>query len=136
MRTLCAAIVVAILVGPAKAGHYRRQAANDTGSVRLQADQDAGRRLHAAQISNSRKGAFEASLTSIGNQLVAAWYDTRDGHPEIYMRLLDDRGRPAGPERRITHGADADHAYEPDVAAANTDIAIAWYEQNQTTKQY
>src|SRR4051812_33873138 len=130
MRIISAAIAIAALVGPAKAGHYRNDVALGIGSVRLQADQNF------RQISHSGKGAFEASLTPFGSQLAAAWYDTRDGHPEIYMRLLDDRGRPAGPERRITHGADADHAYEPDVATAGNDITIAWYEQNQATKHY
>src|SRR5262249_55659742 len=88
------------------------------------------------QISHSGSGAFEASLTPVGTHLVAAWYDTRDGHPEIYLRVLDDRGRPAGPERRITRGAATDFAYEPDVAALQNDLAVAWYERNTATNTY
>ncbi len=88
------------------------------------------------QISNSTHGAYEASLTAVGNKLVASWYDTRDGHPEIYMRVLDDRGRPAGPERRVTRGAPNEFEYEPDVAAVRNDVAMAWYERNTTTNTY
>src|SRR4029077_20551761 len=80
------------------------------------------------QISQSGRGAFEASLTAIGNQLVTAWYDTRDGHPEIYIRVLDERGRPAGVEHRVTHGTD--FAYEPDIAALRGTVAVAWYERS------
>ena len=80
------------------------------------------------QISQSGRGAFEASLTAVGNQLVTAWYHTRDGHPEIYIRVLDDRGRPAGVEHRVTHGTD--FAYEPDIAALRGNVAVAWYERS------
>ena len=59
---------------------------------------------------------------------MTAWYDTRDGHPEIYIRVLDDRGRPAGVEHRVTHGTD--FAYEPDIAALRDNVAIAWYERS------
>jgi hypothetical protein len=83
------------------------------------------------QISKSGKGAYEASLTVSGKQLAAAWYDTRDGHPEIYFRILDASGRPDGPERRVTNGTD--FAYEPDIAALDDAFAIAWYEKNPAT---
>lgn len=106
MRIIAAALALIAVVGPAKAGHYNTE---------------------VRQISQSGKGAYEASLTSIGNQLIASWYDTRDGHPEIYMRVLDEHGRPAGAEHRVTHGTDL--AYEPDVAALRNNVAIAWYER-------
>ena len=83
------------------------------------------------QISESGKGAFEASLAVSGKQLAAAWYDTRDGHAEIYFRMLDALGRPAGPERRVTYGTD--FAYEPDIDALDDTLAIAWYERNPAT---
>ncbi len=86
------------------------------------------------QVSHSGYGAYEASLTAVGRHLVASWYDTRDGHPEIYFRLMDERGAPLGDEHRLTNGAD--FAYEPDVAALGADVAVAWYEQNAATSRY
>ena len=44
--------------------------------------------------------------------MAIAWYDTRDGHPEIYARVVDTRGVPAGPEIRLnefTPGPDGAH---------------------------
>jgi len=81
-------------------------------------------------ISQSHFGAFEASLTASGHGFAAAWYDTRDGHPEIYMRLLDADGRPTGAERRLTNGRSA--AYEADIAALGQNLVVAWYERGST----
>jgi hypothetical protein len=38
----------------------------------------------------------------------------------------DERGEPAGPERRLTN--QADRAYEADIAANGDNLAVAWYE--------
>jgi hypothetical protein len=79
------------------------------------------------QLSASGAGAYEASLSATGNGFVAAWYDTRNGHAEIYARALAGDGAPRGPEIRLTTGADA--AYEADVAALENHFAVAWYER-------
>jgi hypothetical protein len=79
------------------------------------------------QVSHSGFGAYEASLTPLRDGYAVAWYDTRDGHPEIYARLLDQEGRAAGPERRLTRGKSA--AYEPDVAASGDTLVVGWYER-------
>ena len=123
MRIIAAAIALSI-VGPPEGGHYQSVGGGfqSVGSGRLQPA--------LTQISKSGKGAFEASFTPLGNQLVAAWYDTRDGNAEIYIRVLDGSGRPAGPERRITHGSATDFSYEPDVSTLGGDIVIAWYDVN------
>jgi len=78
------------------------------------------------QISETTAGAYEASLASTSAGFAIAWYDTRDGHPEIYMRNLDARGQPASSERRLTNGSAA--AYEADIAAGGDRRFIAWYE--------
>jgi len=82
-------------------------------------------------ITHSGRGAYEASLapdSGGGNAggFAVAWYDTRDGHPEIYSRLLDKQGEPIGPERRMTNGAD--RAYEAEIATIGDNLAVAWYE--------
>ena len=59
------------------------------------------------QVSHSGAGAYEAALATDEKGFAVAWYDTRDGNAEIYMRLLDDSGRPSGPERRLTETPDA-----------------------------
>jgi hypothetical protein len=85
------------------------------------------------RISESGFGAYEASLAPMGSGFVAAWYDTRHGHGEIYARALDAEGTPLGPELRLTHGPD--NAYEADVAAHGDTMVVAWYEQ-QTPRTY
>src|SRR5687768_15074317 len=82
------------------------------------------------QISASGKGAYEAALVASLRRdgFITAWYDTRDGNAEIYMRLLDENGRPAGPERRLTNGRE--ESYEPSIAQAGiNDVAVAWYDK-------
>ena len=44
------------------------------------------------QISDSGFGAYEASVSTWPDGLVVAWYDTRDGNAEVYVRLLDAAG--------------------------------------------
>ena len=46
------------------------------------------------EVSEPGGGAYEASLARLGDGWAVAWHDTRDGHPEIYARLLDVGGHP------------------------------------------
>ena len=91
-------------------------------STRL--DEASQNRPH--EITQSGRGAYEASLAAASGGFAVAWYDTRDGHPEIYSRLLDKRGEPTGPERRMTTGVD--RAYEAEIATIGDNLAVAWYE--------
>jgi hypothetical protein len=63
------------------------------------------------------------------NGFVAAWYDTRDGHGEIYARRLDAEGRAVAPERRLTTG-NVD-AYEADIAPLRDGFVVGWYEKSK-----
>jgi hypothetical protein len=72
-------------------------------------------------------GAHEASLAVLTDGYAVAWYDTRDGHPEIYARTLDSSGQPAGPARRLTVGTDA--AYEPALVSDGERLIVGWYEK-------
>ena len=47
----------------------------------------------AVQVSQSGAGAYEVALAGDDAGFAVAWYDTRDGNPEIYMRLLDESGK-------------------------------------------
>ena len=75
-------------------------------------------------------GAHEASLSVLTDGYAVAWYDTRDGHPEIYARTLDTSGQPAGPARRLTVGTDA--AYEADLVSDGERLIVGWYEKSDT----
>ena len=77
-------------------------------------------------ISARDGGAYEASLAPYHDGFVVAWHDTREGGAEIYIRFVDDRGAPDGPERRLTD--DPQRSFEPDVEVIGDDIAVAWYE--------
>lgn len=79
------------------------------------------------QISDSGFGAYEVSLAARSDELVVAWYDTRDGNAEVYVRSLDADGREAGPELRLT--ATPAESYEADIALISGGFAVAWYEK-------
>jgi len=84
----------------------------------------------ATQVSETPAGAFEASLATVHDGFVTAWYDTRHGRSEIYARHLSLDGTPIGPERRLTTG-DAD-AFEADVAPLRDGFAVGWYEKTKS----
>jgi len=80
------------------------------------------------QVSNSKHGAYEASMAVLRDGFAVAWYDDRNGNPEIYMRLLDANGHPRSREYRLTN--DPELSYEADISATpDGDLAIAWYER-------
>lgn len=85
------------------------------------------------QVSNSGKGAYEAALVQVGQGFAVAWYDTRDGRGEIYARMLDLSGRPAGPERRLTNSPE--NSYEASLARVGDEFVVAWYDQVSTGQQ-
>jgi len=82
----------------------------------------------AARISSSGSGAFEVALTRFGDGAAVAWYDTRDGNAEIYLRMVDRSVRPIGPEYRLT--TDEEQSYEASIAAAGDSLAVAWYDKD------
>lgn len=87
----------------------------------------------AVQVTQSGRGAYEASLAPSKDGFAVAWYDARHGHAEIYARLLDANGRPASREWRLTEGPNS--AYEPDLQGVGGSLAIAWYEQAPATRK-
>ena len=80
------------------------------------------------QISDSGFGAYEVSLAAWDDGLAVAWYETRDGNAEVYVRSLDASGRDAGPELRLT--TTAAQSYEADIVPLEGAFAIAWYEKS------
>jgi hypothetical protein len=85
------------------------------------------------QISNSGKGAYEAALVAFADGFAVAWYDTRHGSGEIYVRLLDANGEPTGPERRLTNGPE--DSYEASVDRLGDSLVVAWYDQSGKGQQ-
>jgi hypothetical protein len=85
------------------------------------------------QVSHSGKGAFETALAPLGDGFAVAWYDTRDGNGEIYMRLLDADGRLAGPERRLTTGPE--DSLEASIESFQGHLVVAWYDQSGQGQQ-
>ncbi|MBI3046832.1 MAG: hypothetical protein HYY76_00825 [Acidobacteria bacterium] len=80
------------------------------------------------QVTKTPASAHEPSLATFADGMAVAWYDTRHGHGEIYLRALDTDGRPVGPERRLTAGA-AD-AYEADIQPLVDGVVVGWYEKS------
>ncbi len=79
------------------------------------------------QVSESGFGAFEADLAAVDeNTLAVAWYDTRHGQGEVYLRLINDSLAVLSPELRLTNTPT--ESYEPDVVAHHGDLALTWYE--------
>jgi hypothetical protein len=85
------------------------------------------------KISNSGKGALEPAMTTVRDGFAVGWYDTREGTGDIYIRLLDADGHPAGPERRLTN--DPESSYEVSLAQLGDDLVVAWYDQGMGGQQ-
>ena len=68
------------------------------------------------------------SLAVWNDGLAVAWYDTRDGNAEVYVRSLDGDGRETGAELRLT--TTAAESYEADITPLPDRFAVAWYEKD------
>jgi hypothetical protein len=85
------------------------------------------------QISQSGKGAFDASVIPTGDGFAVAWHDTRDGNQEIYLRLLNAMGEPVGQEHRLT--SSPERSDDADIQPARDNFAVAWSEEADGRRQ-
>ena len=98
-------------------------------SVLLLSGCDGPRPVQISEISEGTGGAYEASLARFGDGWAVAWHDTRDGHPEIYARLLDGDGHPTGSPLRLTNTQA--FSYEPQIVSAGAgELVVAWYAES------
>lgn len=78
------------------------------------------------------RGPSDAKLASSGARLLVAWTDLRDGHPDVYGRVVDTAAAPAtrlGPEHRInTDGASANQT-QTAIASASDRGAAVWVDE-------
>jgi hypothetical protein len=74
--------------------------------------------------------AYELSLATDGHHLVAAWNGGESGNA-IWIRLIDDAGKPTGTSIPLTDGKR--DAYEPDIQLLEGDLLVAWYEKDAAT---
>ena len=84
-------------------------------------------------VTTAKAIAFEPSLATFRDGFAVAWYDTRDGHGELYQQALDADGRLRGTEVRLTTGMP--EAFEPDIQAVEgtqegDGFVIGWYEKS------
>ena len=69
-------------------------------------------------------------MRAVDDGFIVAWHDHRDGNAEIYARVLDERGRPRGPSRRLTHTETLSFEAHLDVVDGDQgDLIVAWYER-------
>jgi hypothetical protein len=61
-----------------------------------------------------------------GNTIHVAWYDTREGNPEIYYNQSTDGGATWGADTRLTSAAG--NSYTPCIAVNGAVIHIAWHD--------
>lgn len=77
-------------------------------------------------VSLDDRGAYEVALATNGDTLAAAWYDTRDGYAQIFVRLVGGAGAPSA-EMQLTRGKR--YAYEPSLQLTPDRLLVAWYDK-------
>ena len=68
-----------------------------------------------------------------GNDVYAAWVDTRDDNEEEYLKRSTDGGRSWGPDTRMTHNAA--NSWAPSIAVSGRTVHFAWFDQKDSPAQ-
>jgi hypothetical protein len=74
-------------------------------------------------------GEFEPSLAVANDGFALTWYEYAPESAEIFYQRVDATGARVGPKHRLT--IDAADSYEPDIAALDDAIAVAWYDKDR-----
>lgn len=77
--------------------------------------------------------AYELSLATNGDDMMVAWHGGYGDTDIIYVEPLNHAGLPAAQPIAITDGQR--FAYEPDLQLIGSDMVLAWYEKDKTTRE-
>ena len=79
------------------------------------------------QITETDAWALFPSIAGGGGGAAVVWRDHRHASQEIYLRPIDGRGRPAGPEVRVTNGID--DKFEPRICSNGEQLLVMYHIQ-------
>jgi hypothetical protein len=114
-----------VVWGDNRAGHaeiYTR------GSTDFGATWDTERRL-----SDLPFDSWVPTVAVSGNDVYAAWVDTRDGNEEEYLKRSTDGGRSWGPDTRLTHNGA--NSWAPSIAVSGCTVHLVWFDQRDSPLQ-
>jgi hypothetical protein len=101
-------------------------AALASGAIRAVYAADVAAHGVPLAASGNNRGAYEAALATYGDSLALAWYDTRDGYAQIFVRFIDGTHNPSS-EIQLTRGKR--YAYEPSLQLTADRLIAAWYDK-------
>lgn len=73
------------------------------------------------------------SIAVSGNIVHVAWYDQRDGNPEIYYKRSNDGGTAWGADTRLTDAMG--NSYTPSIAVSGNNVHIAWHDSRDGNEE-
>lgn len=66
------------------------------------------------------------AIAALDSLVHVAWYDTRDGNPEIYWMRSTDHGQTWGSDTRLT--SNAAYSYLPTIGACGRSVHVSWFD--------
>lgn len=87
----------------------------------------------ATRLSELPYDSWVPTIAVAGQQVYAAWVDTRDGNEEEYFRRSTDGGATWGPVARLTHHRA--NSWAPAIAASGDNVHLVWFDQQDSPFQ-
>ena len=85
------------------------------------------------RLSDLAYDSWVPSVAVSGNDVYAAWVDTRDGNEEEYLKRSSDGGRSWGPDIRMTQNAA--NSWAPSIAVSGRTVHFVWFDQKDSPAQ-
>lgn len=80
----------------------------------------------------SFRGQFEPSVAAAENGFAVAWHGEANHSSDVYYQWLNAEGEPRGSSYRLT--SDPTDSFEPDIAVLHGQVAVAWYDKDESAK--
>jgi hypothetical protein len=85
------------------------------------------------RLTDNLSASENPSIAVSGNNVHIAWYDNRDGNPEIYYKRSTDSGASWGTDTRLTNAAG--NSYTPSIAVSGSNVHVAWHDSRDGNEE-
>ncbi len=79
------------------------------------------------RLTNNSSSSIYSAVAAVGDLVHVVWEEHRDGNGEVYYKRSTDGGASWSADTRLTNNAA--NSFSPSVAAAGSDVNVAWFDQ-------